>query len=230
MLDIATYIQENILRDRDPSLRPILLNLANEIILEVADFHKWRCLRKTDTLTLETNKEEYDLSGADQDLAQILRLRYGAQKTKVEEYDEDEFDRVIFNQITGDTPVSFVPLSRPNEYTWTVRIYPCSSTSLETIEYRYKKIIKLTDINLFSNRMVFVNGVLWRFFSNEQKALKYEDYWRMAETYAQAYFGGRELMKQHDSPTVYPQSKIVVSTDTLNFRSGVESLRGRRSR
>jgi len=126
MQNVVDYIQKNVLRDRSKALTPILTNLFNEIIKEVYDFHDWRFLQEQATKVLEKDKTEYDLSGNNQDLGRIVKVYYSDKMTPLEDYDDTEFHRTVFNQISGSTPYCYVPLKRPNPFTWKVRIYPCS--------------------------------------------------------------------------------------------------------
>jgi hypothetical protein len=223
MLNPIEFIQKNILRDPSPILTPILTGLFNEILKEVYDYHDWRFLQEDATKTLETDKTEYDLSGNNQDLERIVGIYYGEEMDELEEYSNKEFYRRIFNKIPNSTPIIFIPLKRPNPFTWTVRIYPCSEDSLETLTYWYMKKIKPSDFNLFPNPMVLVDGVLWRFFTKEEKH-------QQAHDFKESYFLGRELMKQNDTPTVYPRSKIVSSDRRLRAVAIQKSLQNQRRR
>lgn len=223
MLNPVKFIQENVLRDPSPILTPILTGLFNEVLKEVYDYHNWRFLQEDTTKALETDETEYDLSGNNQDLERIVGIYYGEEMDELEGYNNSEFYRRIFNKITNTTPVAFVPLKRPNPFTWTVRIYPCSESSLETLTYWYMKVLKSSDFNLFPNLMVLVDGTLWRFFTSEKEYSKAHDF-------RKAYFLGRELMKQNDTPTVYPRSKIVSSDRRLRTVATQRRLENRRRR
>jgi len=223
MQNIVTFIQNNVLRDRSKILTPILTNLFNGILLEVYDFHNWRFLQKNDTKTLATDTTDYNFSGENQDLGKIVEMLYGDDYLPLDEYDVKEFYRRVHNNVDGTTPFCFVPLNRPNQFTWNVKIYPCAATSLDSISYWYMKTLKPSDFNLFPNPMVFVDGTLWRYFTNEKK-------YKKARDFRDSYFLGRELMKQGDSPTVHRRSKIVSSDERLRVvaeRSRLRTLRRR---
>lgn len=221
MIDVVQFIQKSIIRDASPILTPILTSILNEIIKEMAAYHNWRCLRRTHTVPLETDNEFYTLSGENQDLEKIREMWYGDDEDPLDEYDEAEFRRTVLNNVIGDTPLCFVPLGRQNDYSWDVRIYPCSATSFDTLSYSYQKMIKPPDIALFSNIMVFVNGTLWKFYTNEKEYVRAHDY-------KEAYHLSREMMRINDKSTVHPRSKVTSSTERLRFLEGRIRLRGLR--
>lgn len=223
MLNPVKFIQDNVLRDSSPILTPILTGLFNEVLKEIYDYHNWRFLQKRATKTLETDETEYDLSGDNQDLGKILDVLYGDDMDQLFEFDEKEFYRTVFDKVGGSEPYCFVPLNRPNPFTWKVKIYPCSETSLETLTYWYKRILNPADFNLFPNPMISVDGTLWRFFTSEKEYAKAHDF-------KESYFLGREVMKQNDTPTVYPRSKIVSSDRRLRTVATQRRLENRRSR
>ena len=223
MLNPVQFIQKNILRDSSKTLTPILTSLLSKVLKEVYDYHNWRFLQEDATKALETDETEYDLSGDNQDLERIVGIYYGEQMLKLKSYDNDRFYARIFNKVANTTPVAFVPLKRPNPFTWTVRIYPCEDSSLDPLTYWYMKSLKLSDFNLFPNSMVILDGVLWRFFTNEKK-------YQPAHDYKKSYREGREVMKQNDTPMVYPRRKIVSSDKTLRRVARQRSLQNQRRR
>lgn len=223
MQNPVEFIQENVLRDKSKILTPILTGLFEETLREVYNYHNWRFLQQDATKALETDETEYDLSGDNQDLERFVGIYYGDEMDELDEYDNKRFYARVFNKIANTTPVAFVPLKRPNPFTWTVRIYPCSNTSLESITYWYMKKLKFPDFNLFPNFMVLADGTLWRFFTNEKK-------FKRAAAFKKSYEDHLEIMKQNDTPTVYHRSKIVPSDERVRAVARHRRLQDRRRR
>jgi hypothetical protein len=215
MIDPIQYIQRDILGDVSSVITRKLTEILAGIVREVYNYHDWRCLLRSSTLDLVPGLlHEYTLSGESQDLGKIHAIYYGDDHRPLDEYsDEKEFYRSVYNNVSGDDPVCFVIKGRPNEYSWTILIYPCNVT--KNIPYSYKKIMNVNDLNLYPNPMVFVNGVLSKYYLGvagtvADSGLKMSLI-GLARDYLSEYRDGRERMKQYDEAIVHSRQKFVIS-------------------
>lgn len=224
MLNPVEFIQKNVLRDVSPILTPILTALMADIQLEIWDFHNWRISIRRHTLGLTQNINRYTVSGADNDCAMLLSMRYGADLDKMQPCgDMDYFYDTYYKKVGTSNPYVWVPESKLGEARWEVFIYPVEISDPENITYWYKRLMVSSDFVLFSNPMVLVDGILWRFFSNEKR-------YEQAQNYMNSYLIGRDKMKDNDGVMVYPDKKITSSQDTKEFRDTMKTYRTQRRR
>ena len=218
-MNITEYIQKTVLGNLSADVRAKLDEHLRVVAEDVYAYHTWRWLLKSDTLELETNTIEYDLSGVNTDLAKVHAMFYGEDMTPLkDEYpNEKAFYANLFGNTGEGTPTHFVPKEKVSEHTWRYIIYPCSATTLEDVSYRYKKVFNIADIALYPNPVVFVLGVLALYYSgiaaytkNSAQAVKLIS---LADRYMVNYNTRLERMKQEDSPVTHPKSRIDVSDE-----------------
>lgn len=224
MLNPVGFIQKNILGDASAVITRKLTENLEAILREVYDYHDWKCLLRQSTLDLVKNEPEYNLSGENQDLGKIVAIYYGDDLDPLDSYeDEKEFNRSVYGRIGGDDPVAFLALSRLNKFTWRIKIHPCGMDSV-TVPYSYKKLSSASDIDLYSNPMVFVHGILANFYGGNKKTVG------LSERRLAQYFAGLEKMKEQDEATIHPQGKIVISDARRRILRTMRETRERRRR
>jgi len=220
------FIQKNVLGDASAVITRKLTEIQTAVLKEVYDYHDWKCLLRQSTLGLEKDVPEYNLSGANQDLGKIVAIYYGDDLDPLDSYEEEkEFNRSVYGRISGDDPVAFLTLRRPNEHTWRIKIHPCGMDSV-TVPYSYKKLSDPSDINLYSNPMVFVHGILTNFYGGSKKAANI----RLSERRLAQYFATLEKMKEQDEATIHPKGKIVISDQRRRDLRMMRTMDNRRSR
>jgi len=224
MFNPVEFIQKNVLGDASAVITRKLTENLEAILKEVYDYHDWKCLLRQSTLGLENNVPEYNLSGANQDLGKIVAIYYGDDLHPLDCYEEEkEFNRSVYGRISGDDPVAFLTLSRLNEFTWRIKIHPCGMDSV-TVPYSYKKLSSSPDINLYSNPMVFVHGILANFYGGNKKTAG------LSKSRLARYFGSLEKMKEQDEATIHPEGKIVISDARRRTLRTMRTMREKRRR
>lgn len=223
MQDLVEHIQKVFVRDVSPALTPLITALLQRVIQDVWYYHHWSFLLDDVTDQSLTTLEEYNLSGNNNDLGRILNIWYSDKTEPLEKVDRTQFRKEWLNQVQGGTPACWYPVKKLTEYTWRVRIYPTSGTSLENVTYAYQMKIDYSKIRLFDNPMVFILGTLRHFFANEKQPQKARDY-------KQEYEQRRDEMMRRDSAVIYPVKRIVHPPDTKNIRTARRDYRTLRRR
>jgi len=138
------------------------------------------------------------------------------------------FYSLAYGQIVSEAPVCFVPKERINDHTWSVIVYPCSATSLDSITYFYKKVFSFGDVYLYPNPMVFVNGIMARYLTGVATTIKdafqATKMIQLARDYLREYVSGRELMRQNDSPVTHPKIRIDISAEQRRILNTMKTL------
>lgn len=235
MLDPVKFIQDNILRDASAVVTAKLTQLFYGVLEEIYNYHDWKCLRREDSLDLVVGTMEYELSGADQDLQKIMGIFYGEYLFPLPDYSETEFRRSVYGQITNTGPACYVPLEKTDEYTWKVWIYPTDELISDPAPYyTYKKKSHPSDVALYPNGMVFVNGVLSLYLTgvattikDSRQAIKMA---QLARDYLKEYKEGREKMKQEDEAVVHPRRKMVISDERKRSIRKMRVMNAKRGR
>lgn len=224
MRNPVEFIQKSILRNPSPTLTPRLTALFEEIQRELFDYHDWKFAIQYTTLSLTTDTNRYEVSGADDDLQKLLAMRYGPNFRKMaRRSDMEQFYDEFYNQANTTTPLVWVPESKLEDTKWRVFVYPTSGSGLEDITYWYKRQMLSSDFNLFTNSMVLIYGILWLYFTPLEK-------YQEAHDYMVRYLSSRKTMRQNDEPMVYPDKKMVSSDETKRIRGTVEGFRNLRRR
>lgn len=232
MLDPVKFIRNNVLRNASAVVTAKLTQLLYGVLEEVYNYYDWKCLRREDSLDLEVDTTEYELSGADQDLQKIMGIFYGDNLLPLPDYSEEEFRRSIYGRIVNTGPVCYVPLEKTNEYTWKVWIYPTDELVSDPAPYyTYKKKSHPSDVGLYPNGMVFVNGILSLYYLG-QVAMHPDNHTlsTLAREYLLKYRDGLEKMKQEDEAVVHPRRKIVISDKRKRHLRGMRAMTARRER
>lgn len=232
MLNPVKFIQDNILRVASAVVTGKLTQLLYGVLEEVYNYHDWKCLRREDSLSLLVGITEYELSGADQDLQKIMGIFYGDYLSPLPDYSEAEFRRSIYGQIINTGPACYVPLEKTAEYTWKVWIYPTEELISDPAPYyTYKKKSDPSDVGLYSNGMVFVNGILSLYYLG-QVAMHPDNHTLsiLAREYLLKYRDGLEKMKQEDEAVVHPRQKMVISDKRKRSIRKMHVMNARRTR
>ena len=111
-MNITEYIQKYVLGNLSADVRAKLDEHLQVIAEDVYSFHNWRWLIKSDTVTLVTDTIEYNLAGANTDLAKVHAMFYGPDDMtplKDEYPDESAFYANLFGNAGDGTPTHFVP-------------------------------------------------------------------------------------------------------------------------
>jgi len=218
-MNIVKYIQENILGNASAVVTRKLNEHLQVVAKDVYDFHDWSWLKRSHTQVLTTDTIEYNLSGANDDLAKIVSMFYGEEMTPLSKDcpNEEAFYKLIYNKTEDTTPTHFVPKEKINDYTWRFVIYPCGNLTLEPVTYFYKKTFNVADVLLYPNPMVFVFGILSLLFAGvaleKKDSSEISKFLTLAERYQRDYNLRLISTREEDSALTHPMARVDISDE-----------------
>jgi hypothetical protein len=220
-MSVVEFMQTNIFGDASAVLTRKLSRIEDEVIKRVVGYHDWICLRKSDSFIL-TTADEYEISGDESDLEKVVGMWYGDDKIPlVLLYDKNAFYEHFYNRYSGD-PKCCLFLNKTAGYTWKVRVYPAQEGTV--IYYDYQRKVTPNDTELFSSRLVFVDGILARYYAgkNESEGLSKDAFI--------SHMAQLEEMRLGEMPVAFPEQKVTINEDYEDFLNQAESYRNLRKR